>query len=170
MTHNNYILKPHDYTYYDYGADEYVPLDFTNLCAASGQENMLPLSPEGIAGHALGRALVESFWSPHNVQHIDVIGYAGATGFRDFKDEKHMVIGGVITLPEYQNKGLGSLTIMDLLDAASTPDALAQFRHAGFIARCNPASTALLGKLGFEQAGEEGGKTLMVKPIELSAI
>ena len=163
-----YNLWPRDATYYDPGAADSFPLDFSEICEVSAQADMLTVTPDDIAKHLAGIALVRTFYSVHDVRHTDVISYAGLTGLvehPDYEGKKLAVLGSIVTLPECRGRGFASLTVDKLLATASVPSNVAEIGHDGYIARCNIASKILLEKHGFTLTGESNGKSVMVKPF-----
>lgn len=159
----SYELVSHNATYYDPEWDTNIGLNFEEICMQSWFEDMNTLGPGTIERHPLGMAMINKFVSGHGVVHNDVVSYAGVTGFEEYNGENLAVIGGIITLPTYRNKGLGTKTVEGLLSTASTPEMVAEHEHLGFIARCNKDSKLLTDKLGFTCIGEELGKFVMIK-------
>lgn len=161
----SYELVSHDTTHYEPDWDTDIGLNFEEICIQSWLENMITLGPGTIERHPLGMAMVNKFVSGHGVLHNDVVSYAGVTGFEDYDGKNLAVVGGIITLPIYRNKGFGTKTVEGLLSAASTPETVTKHGHQGFIAKCNKDSKMLADKLGFTAAGEELGKLVMVKTL-----
>ena len=159
----NYELMPHDSTYYEPSGDAFLDLDFEEICMQSSHEDMKTLDPDIIKNHPLGMAMVKQFISPHYVAHYDVVSYAGITSFEHHDGHDLAVVGGIITLPMFRNKGFGVETVAGLLSVASTPAMVEKYGHKGFMARCNANSKLLTEKLGFTEVGEQLGKLVMVK-------
>ncbi len=160
-----YELVPHDTIYYEPSGDAFLELDFEEICELSSQEDMKALDPITIKNHPIGMAMVSEFMSPHWVFHCDVMSYAGVTGFEKYDGKNLAVVGGIITLPQFRNQGVGTKTVAGLLNAASTPEMVAKYGHKGFIAKCNADSKLLTEKLGFTEVGHKLGKLVMVKML-----
>lgn len=163
MTHPNFTLLPHTATYYDHGADDYVPLDYTAICEQSQAENMQPLTPLAISEHPFGMATVAEWWSAHGVQHTDVAAYTGITGFEQYNGKKYAILGAMVALPWARGKGIGFTTANAVHELASSDAATTAHGHVGLLARCNPHSQKLTEKLGFTQVSSVLGKAIMVK-------
>jgi hypothetical protein len=167
MKYNTYELMPAHATYYLHSIDEDVPLDFEELCVATLSEDMKPLDEISIKSHLYSMAMVGTFWSGHNVQHTDVVAYAGVTGFEEHNGMKLAEIGGVITLPGERNAGHSTSTIGKVLEDASLDESLAEHGHEGFLAKCNPNSIGLfVTKFGFEIAGHDATRYIAIKHLE----
>jgi hypothetical protein len=158
MIYDSYRLIAPDSQYY-----EACQLDFESLFKTSVAEDMKPLDATAMQKHPFSMAMVGIYWTPHHVQKVDVLSYAGVTGFEEYRDKKLAVVGSFITPPPFRHAGHSLGTVDQLLEIASTPEAIIEHGHAGFMARCNTSSERLTKKLGFSEAGRELGKVVMVR-------
>jgi|GEM_PF-5511633 len=158
-------LMSHTDLYYEVELDEYTTFSFDEICELTGQEDMKPLTPAAIERHALGKAMVAFYSTPHRFENVQVCSYAGITGFEEQAGKKLAVVGGVLTHPWFRGLGLAQKTVEGLVQEASSLPATHLHMHDGLMARCNNASAAPLAKLGFEEQapGPSMGKIIMQK-------
>ncbi len=160
--YETFLMSP-DATYYDYNTGENFPLNFAELCRVSRDETMNLLTPQVIKKHPLSIATVAEYWTPHQVQHVEVAAYAAVTGFEEHDSKKLAVVGSLIAAPWARGWGVGFSTAEALIHLASAEQAVHEHEHHGFIAKCNEHGKKLTQKLGFEEHELVGGKTVMLK-------
>lgn len=156
---------PHTTTYYDSYSGDMRHLSYASLQYRSLKEDMKRLSRAEVFSHPIGRAMV-GIWTPsRSYEHRKVLAYAGVTGFEDFQGKHIATIGGVLVLPSARCGGIGFDTVEAVVLEAQAEEKVAEYGHAGLLARCNQASRGIFSRLGFEEAVVQGNKSIMMKML-----
>lgn len=138
--------------------------DLEELTAQSQHEEMKPFTPEDVAKHLFGVALV-SILVDGDTQYTAVGAYAGITSVVEVGGKKLAEIGSLIRHTGYANQGFGGLVVGKLIDTASECPVKHIIGSEGFLAKCNKKSFKLFAELGFEEVGYEEGKQIMTRPL-----